>query len=406
MRDQAMLRIREFHRSDIPRVADLWMRAFRASDEHAPQPVHAYFEEMFFETPWRDAQLPSLVCERGAGSIAGFLGVLPRRMLYKGEPLRLAVATQLMVDPGAPSYAAASLMRRFLGGAQDLSLSDGANEAAERLWQACGGETALLFNLAWTRVLRPIENLRARLRRRAGESSLGMALAPLVASLRPACQTADAFAAHIGGARWRPEVEDALLEEEPTAANLAWCIENLGKGRALRPDYERHSLAWLLEHARDKQVHGELRGAVLREPCAEQMGDPVGWFLYYARPGSPSQVLQFGGRPRWIGAVLDHLFRAAWSDGATAVTGELEPRFAKDLARRRCRFNWPGYSVVMHSRRPELLAAIHRGDAFLTRLEGEWWTRFSDPAWTAETSRQPELETLTPVAQAPGLSDA
>src|SRR5687768_16089741 len=64
---EAMLEIREFRRSDIPRVADLWMRAFRASDERAPQSLHAYFEEMFFETPWRDAQLPSLVCERGAG---------------------------------------------------------------------------------------------------------------------------------------------------------------------------------------------------------------------------------------------------------------------------------------------------------------------------------------------------
>ena len=26
--------------------------------------------------------------------------------------------------------------------------------------------------------------------------------------------------------------------------------------------------------------------------------------------------------------------------------------------------------------KPELMAAIHRGDAFLSRLEGEWWLRF------------------------------
>jgi hypothetical protein len=31
---------------------------------------------------------------------------------------------------------------------------------------------------------------------------------------------------------------------------------------------------------------------------------------------------------------------------------------------------------MVHSNKPELLHAIHRGDAFLTRLEGEWWMRF------------------------------
>jgi hypothetical protein len=35
----------------------------------------------------------------------------------------------------------------------------------------------------------------------------------------------------------------------------------------------------------------------------------------------------------------------------------------------------------VQSKKPEVLSAIHRGDAFLTRLEGEWWARFSDPDW-------------------------
>jgi hypothetical protein len=33
--------------------------------------------------------------------------------------------------------------------------------------------------------------------------------------------------------------------------------------------------------------------------------------------------------------------------------------------------------MIVHARRAELLDRIHRGEAFLTRLEGEWAVRFS-----------------------------
>jgi hypothetical protein len=31
---------------------------------------------------------------------------------------------------------------------------------------------------------------------------------------------------------------------------------------------------------------------------------------------------------------------------------------------------------LYHSSRPEVAAAIERGDAFLSRLDGEWWLSF------------------------------
>ena len=31
------------------------------------------------------------------------------------------------------------------------------------------------------------------------------------------------------------------------------------------------------------------------------------------------------------------------------------------------------YTLITHSRNPEIVNAIHRGDAFLTQLDGEWW---------------------------------
>jgi hypothetical protein len=32
--------------------------------------------------------------------------------------------------------------------------------------------------------------------------------------------------------------------------------------------------------------------------------------------------------------------------------------------------------MLVHARHQEIVNAIHRGDAFLSRSEGEWWIRF------------------------------
>src|SRR5438046_196924 len=44
----------------------------------------AYFERIFFQNPWVDADLPSLVYEDETGRVGGFVGVVPRRMLFLG----------------------------------------------------------------------------------------------------------------------------------------------------------------------------------------------------------------------------------------------------------------------------------------------------------------------------------
>src|SRR5688572_12491652 len=147
--------VRAFRREDIPEVSGLWLRVFRQQAEGACTPLQQYFRDIFFDSPWRDPRLPSLVYEEGARGIVGFLGVIPRTMIFNERPIRVAVPTQLMADERARTYPAAKLMRQFLDGPQELSFSDGANELAENLWRACGGIAAGLHNLKWTRVLRP-----------------------------------------------------------------------------------------------------------------------------------------------------------------------------------------------------------------------------------------------------------
>ncbi|HET6491475.1 MAG TPA: GNAT family N-acetyltransferase [Burkholderiales bacterium] len=369
--------IRAFRREDIPKVVELWLKVFHNTDQPAPESLRAYFRETFFEAPWRDESLPSLVYEGEDGRIVGFLGVLPRIMKFHGQPIKVAVATQLMTDERArPLYPGVKLMKKFLTGAQSLSFSDGANETSERLWQAAGGDVALLYGLDWSRVLRPVQYAMAQVKRRK-PSLLRMA-----GVLQPLCRLIDTIIVHSGVGRWLrlywlPEVTDVTVDEEPSADTVLWCVRNLSGKRALEPEYEADCFRWLLKKAAEKTFHGDLRKGVVRDTH----GEILGWYLYYLRRGEAGQVLQFGGRPKHIRKVLDCLFLQARKQGAVAVCGGLEPRFSRELAERRCGFAWSGCGVLVQSKKPEVLSAIHRGDAFLTRLEGEWWARFSDPDW-------------------------
>ena len=376
--------VREFRREDIAPVAELWLRVYRGLARPAPQALLDYFQLIFFSTPWRDAALPSLVYEEG-GRIAGFLGVIPRRMRFRDEPVRVSVVTQLMVDERAQNrYAALELVRRQMACPSDLVYTDGSNDSADRLWRSCGGEVARLFNLNWFRLLRPAQYLAGVARERLFPAALTTALAP-------ACRVADALIALAPGSLRLPERADSLISSEATPESIGWCLRNLTGERALKPDYEPAALHWLLERAGEKRIHGELSSALLRE----RDGRIAGWYLFYARPGGVAQVLQAGARKGRISDTLHRLFRDARARGAAAITGQLDPRYMRELARAGCRFTWPGYSVLVAASRPELMNAIQRGDAWLTRLEGEWWPRFSDPSWSdpeplALTKEEPE----------------
>ena len=72
------MRVRPAVRADIPAVVRLRSRAFRHSSQPTPAAAEAYFARVLFDHPWRDAALPSLVCEDDSGGIQGFLGLITR----------------------------------------------------------------------------------------------------------------------------------------------------------------------------------------------------------------------------------------------------------------------------------------------------------------------------------------
>lgn len=360
-----MGRVRRLLESDIPQIADLHARVFGGTAEASPG-LRSYLEEILCHHPWYDEMLPSLVYDDGGGRVVGCLGVMPRPMSMKGRPVRAAVSHTVMVEPGSRArLAGVELIRAYLAGPQDLSLAEG-NSTSRRIWPAFGGTRSLLHSLRWTRPLRPGRYALSLLRRRGAPPLVG-------AGLRPLGGVADAILARVAQSPFR-QVVPQTTGEELQAETLLACLADCSRRRALRPEYDERSLKWLLEVLGQKNHLGTLRKVLLRDPRQEA----VGAYLYYVNAGGVSEVVQVLARPDSVNEVLDHLFHDARQHGALALSGQMDPGVMQELSDRYCRFRLDPDSagVWVHSKHPELLQAILRGDALLTRLENEWWIPF------------------------------
>ena len=351
--------VRPLATGDIPAVAQLFSRVYPRARWASQADCEAYFQQMFFASPWANPRLPSWVAMQGTRAV-GFIGVMPRPMRLRAQAVQAAVVTQLMVEQdGRQGVTAAQLLRKALAGPQALTISDGANETSRKMWQALGGLTSTLYSLQWRRLLRPAQST---LQRASGPHGRAAAiLATPVAVLADVCNAYYRALPRASG----------LVEETLDAARLLEGLGDAAKGVALSPDYDHDSLDWLLTQVRAKRRHGELQARRLRLPG----GAIAGWFLYYLNGGT-SKVLQLHAHEDTARVVLDHLFNHAWRGGASAIEGRMEPRLAHALGRRHCLFHSSSVYTLIHSRDAGLLATFARGDAFFSRLEGEWWMRF------------------------------
>jgi hypothetical protein len=336
--------IRPLTPGDLPQVAALRERTFRHG-RRTGAALERRLHDLFFASPWHDPELPSWVLEED-GAVAGFVGVVPRPMQRQGAPVRAAVATQLMVAPGARGLAAIQLLQRVLAGPQELLLSDRATPEVRRIWERLGGTASTLHRLEWRRTLRPA---RAALGRR-----MGRVAAPLLA---------------LSDRRAAP-ASPAAHHAEPLAgpAELAGVLPRAG--RALAPLHTDESLAWLMARAAERWA--TLRCALVRADD----GAPAGWFAWAAGADGTAQVVQAAALPGHAQGVVDALLHDAWRAGAVALRGRMEPHLLDALAARGCRFEPGGQGVLAHARDPALVAAVVGGEAMLGGLDGEWWMDF------------------------------
>jgi hypothetical protein len=353
--------VRALTERDLPEVVQLNQTLF-PRNPYPPEAQAAVFREVCLRNPWDEEALRSLVYEDASGRVVGFLGVVPRALSFNGQIVKVAVSQHLMVAPASRStLAAVNLLRAFLAGPQDLSMADWANEVSRRMWERLGGATSLPYSLHWRRPLRPASFALSVLRGRGLGSVCGNIL-------DPACRLADSLLTRLPALPLRRPTSDAIVEPlDPET--LLRCVERFTEKRALRPVYDRASLGWIVERLRNHPGLGRLLTGVVKDP----KGEIAGWFLYYLDQAGKGQVFQIGATDDTIALVLSSLCHDAWCRGALEIGGRIEPRWMRAFSEQGCLFT-PGLSwMLVHSRNAALLAAIDRGDAFLSRLEGDLW---------------------------------
>jgi hypothetical protein len=364
-----MGRIRAFVQEDIPNVAELYWHFLQGQKGPYPPSLERYFHEVFFHNPWWDSSIASLVYEEGQHGVVGFLGVVPRPMSVNGKPIQAAFGSSFVVHPKNRGLAGLKLLVAFFEGKQDLAMTDTSNQLNQQIWVRLGGSTSAVHGLKWARPLRlGLYGLSMLLRfgKEGFSGSCGRACGVLH-------KTISAVATKIPE-RLRLPLGAVTEEELEIDTLLHSCLPSSFECYSLRPEYNRESLRWLLDFMSRMKASGTLRKIALRDATRQL----IGWFIYYVKPGGIAEVVQIGAAKRHMKTVLDYLFSGARNRGAIAVHGSLEIRHAQELSEARC-FFWGSVPLLFHARDPKLARLVQQGDAFLSRLDGEWCLRYGAP---------------------------
>lgn len=335
----------------------------------APPALKSFFHDLYFTNPWIDSTPSSLVFEGDSG-IVGFLGVIRRKMSVCGQPIRVAFGGNFVVRPGARSnLAGLRLLGAYMAGDQELSQTDSANDVSRNLLERLGFRTIVPLSIHWVRPLRPAHSVIHAMSSLTGPIlSAGLRFAS-----KPFCVAADSMAARVSFNPFRL-VKPTLHASELDIETLLQCQVEFRNGYSLWPEYDDHSLKWLLTFMKRMQARGDLRKVIVRNDTHKILG----WYVYYLKPGAVGEVVQIGGARKFTKDVLDHLFYDAWSRGVIALRGVVQSRLMDDFSEKNCFFTCRGGWTVAHSRKPELLDLLNRGDAFLSRLDGEWCLGYGD----------------------------
>jgi hypothetical protein len=365
----AQFEVRPCLRQDLPAVVELLLSGGKAAPGVSTEQIRAYCEAVYFESPWAGHDIPSLVTVGADGRLEGFVGVIPRAMRIGDEPLTAAVPGNFVVRPGEDgkvnAFAALAMLKRLFSGVQDLTFTDTANEASRRLWEASGAVNPSTYSLDWFRPIKPASAVL-----RMMETARGMPL-PMSGLVMAGAGLAD-----LGGAPLLARMARGKTTAFTTAPLDETALLELlnGKDRhSMAGRWSADDLAWVLDGLRAKGVGRTLRQALV----LDDQGARAGAYLYILARNGVAQVLAAPAKEGKFDLVLQAAVTDAAGQGASVLTGQVQPRQAAAYKGQRC-FLMCNQWTLVHSRRPEVIDAFHRGQVRLTALDGERWTRFAD----------------------------
>jgi hypothetical protein len=350
--------IRPLQKDDLLQVAGLYELVMRSGSRTPPPRLADYFERLM-DHPWADPEIPSLVYLDQTGRIVGFIGSHVRCLRFDGQRIRVGLSGQLMSDPDVRNRAVgALLLRRYLAGPQDMTMTTAADETT-RIWKALGGQVAFLRSFTWIRVFN-LGSTASYTFKRLGMTGWKPIARILLSAVQPLTDRLPTISLRVPEpATWAEDLSPrALLEYLPSVSDHL----------RMRPDYDEKFLSWLLQEMTEVRSRGDLVKRLVHHPN----GRVLGWYVTYLQPGGISHVMQIGAKDRDVEAVLDHLFYDAQRSGVALLTGQLEPLLFEPLMRRRCLFH-PVVNFLVHSRNPEIANAVLVDQAMISRMEGDGW---------------------------------
>jgi hypothetical protein len=354
--------IRSLQSGDIAAVAELFQKTFRSRRHRAPSSLADYLQSVFLRHPWQCEEIRSLVYIDNSGRLKGFIGLLPVRLHHRGKSLRAAVLGSLMAEhPEQNPLIGARLVRTALKGGQDISISESANALSQRMWEIAGGQSLPLHSMTWIRILRPTAVPLSLLARRPSPQRI---CAALVSPL-------DAMLARFGGNPFSLSSLPApnCVDMDSSLDEFIDAVPGLASHYVAGPDWDPATLRWQLQNAAIKEKFGNLKSRLVRKG-----NRTIGGFLYYSRPGGFGFVLQILAEPEYRFAVVASLLARAASDGCVAIRGRAQPELLDPLIRSHALL-FQRSSTVIHSKNHELIDTMRTGDALITGLAAEAWTR-------------------------------
>jgi hypothetical protein len=352
--------VRACEATDIESVAGLFVRVFRRTEAPAPPSLRAYMNDLYLDNPWVDPDRPSLVAVDRHDRIVGFLGVVPMPLRLRGRKLAGAIGGNFMVDARfADPLVAVRMLKRFFAAGQDLALTDTANPTAIRFWERLDGRVAHFQSMRWVLAVRP--------------AALGLALAdgehrgPLLRAAAPVARLADRVVAR----RVRPPRSDVELRDASVATAFA-VLDELVDDRDLRFAGSLNEFEWLVEMMRRRTRFGPLRMLTMHAGSSS----PYGVVMYYPNRRDVAQLAIAAAAPNHLGSLVGALRRDAYDQGSVGIMGHADARLAMELRHLACAYIYRNDFTVLHARDESLLAPLLSGDVAMTRLTGEWWTRF------------------------------
>ncbi|MHC1550431.1 hypothetical protein [Phyllobacterium sp. K27] len=357
----AFSEVRNLASRDIPAVAAMFLRTFKPAHATLPSSLADYLSELYLD-PNNTTNIISQVHIRGDGVLSGFIGALPLKMTFANASLQAAICGPLMVeDHEADPLAGARLLRAFLAGPQDISLSETANETSRIMWRKLRGKILPGYSLEWIRVLRPaaffVETASKRFKPLKYAKVLSWSFDVI---------------AHRLMKTGMPEAPHGVSDCDIGPDRLVPLITSCLKDYLLRPDWEPAALSEVLATARNKSTYGTMHSRVV----TGRNGAPLGAYLFHGDRGKTARVLQIIASRGHESAILDSLLCYANSIGAIAVRARSQPQLMEAMMTRQGVF-FQRSSTVVHARDANIVEVFSRGDAFFNGLAGEGWNRLN-----------------------------